>query len=511
MNKGKSIIGASAILVLAAGAALASAQQTPSPQTPVAQSASRQTSITLPVDTTTSYKGEEFLLIGNPTRGAGEPLIAINPKNPNNIIVGAMANSNYVEGVPMTAPGQPRVGGNATLKYKNTYRASISMFAISDDRGRTWRYMDDPFLDVFKMNTAADTSVGAGPDGTLYIGAMDFFPQNPTPAMLELEVEPNPGLLFGWIDIASSYDEGKTWSTPAHVMGQATHPMEYGPGVKPVFRGKTPYDRPFIEADMSTGAIYVPGHGSGGDPPHAETFFRASRDNGKTWTPVYTADSAEYPSARGGSKPRAANGVLAFAYVASSAPASTGAKCPCLVFETSRDDGKTFDRRIAKADFTTQERFGQLAADPSHPGRFAIMTLVASGSEMQVYLTDDYGKTWKNPVHAGGTPGTMVSKPDMNYSPKGELALMWLAVKPDQTYTCWSSASHDGGNSFSKGIQVSHSPSPARSSIKDRGNNRDGDDLSSLAVDDEYVHIVWADGRAGFLGAWYARVPLSSY
>jgi hypothetical protein len=25
------------------------------------------------------------------------------------------------------------------------------------------------------------------------------------------------------------------------------------------------------------------------------------------------------------------------------------------------------------------------------------------------------------------------------------------------------------------------------------------------------VHIVWADGRAGFLGAWYARVPLASY
>ncbi len=32
-----------------------------------------------------------------------------------------------------------------------------------------------------------------------------------------------------------------------------------------------------------------------------------------------------------------------------------------------------------------------------------------------------------------------------------------------------------------------------------------------IAVDNDYVHIVWADGRAGFLGSWYARVPLTSY
>ena len=64
---------------------------------------------------------------------------------------------------------------------------------------------------------------------------------------------------------------------------------------------------------------------------------------------------------------------------------------------------------------------------------------------------------------------------------------------------------------FSPSIQVSHGASPPRSAIKNRGNHWDGDDLSSLAADNDYVHIVWADGRAGFLGAWYARVPFTSY
>lgn len=475
----------------------------------------QQPAIDLPVDTTTSYKGEEFLLIGNAVRGAGEPVIALNPKNPNNIIVGAMANNHYVEGVPMAAPGAPRVGGGATLKYRNTPGSSISIYAISNDRGRTWRFIEDTFRDTYKMNTTADAFVGAGPDGTLYIGAMNFFPQNPSPQMLELEVEPSPGLLFGQIDIAWSKDEGKTWSTPVHVMGQATHEMEYAPDVKPVFRGKTPYDRPFLETDLSNGAIYVPGNGSGGEPPHRMTFLRASRDNGKTWGLVYAYESKDYPQGGGASKPRAANGVLGIAYTASSAP---GAKCPCLVFGASRNDGKTFDRHIVQAGLsTTQQRgFGglgspQLAADARHPGRYAIMHLAQGNTELQVYLTDDYGKTWKGPVHAGGTPGTTISKPDMAYSPKDELAVMWLAVNPDQSYTCWSAASHDGGSTFSKAVQVSHSASPARASIRDRGNNRDGDDLSSIAVDNDYVHIVWADGRAGFLGAWYARVPLASY
>jgi hypothetical protein len=476
-----------------------------------------QPTIDLPVDTTTSYKGEEFLLIGNAVRGSGEPVIAINPKNPNNIIVGAMANNHYVEGASL-GTGNQRITVEARVKYRNTPGASISVYAISNDRGRTWRYIEDEFRETFKMNGTADAFVGFGKDGTAFIGAMNFFPLNATPEMLELEKEPDPGLLFGAIDIAWSNDEGKTWSKPVHVMGQATKLEEYAPGLKPQFRGKTPYDRPFLETDMSTGAIYIPGNGSGGDPVHRQTFFRASRDNGKTWGLVYAYDSPDYPQSGGASKPRAANGVLGLAYVASAVPNPQG-KCPCLVFATSRDDGKTVERHVAQYGLPQARGFGgmgtpQMAADPSHPGRFAIMNSAtnADGSaELQMLVTDDYGKTWKGPVKAGSTPGATISKPDMAYSPKGELAVMWLAVKPDQTYTAWSSASRDGGFTFSPSIQVSHGPSPARSSIKNRGNHWDGDDLSSLAVDNDYVHIVWADSRAGFMGSWYARVPLSSY
>jgi hypothetical protein len=50
------------------------------------------------------------------------------------------------------------------------------------------------------------------------------------------------------------------------------------------------------------------------------------------------------------------------------------------------------------------------------------------------FLTDDYGKTRKGPVRAGSTPGSTIVRPDMNYSPRGELAVMWLAVNPDHLF-----------------------------------------------------------------------------
>ena len=271
--------------------------------------------------------------------------------------------------------------------------------------------------------------------------------------------------------------------------------------------------RPCLYTDLSTGTIYVPGNGTGGDPVHRETFVRASKDYGKTWGLIYAYDSPEWPQSGEGSKPRAAHGVLGIAYMASSVPDSA-AKCPCLVFGASRDDGKTFERHVVPCEAPAGGGgFGMggplLAADPSHAGRYAIGSV--AGAEIKVVVTDDFGKTWKGPVTAGGTPGARITKPDMEYSQKGELALMWLAMNQDQTFTAWSSVSHDGGSAFRPSLQVSSAPSPSRASIKNRGNNWDGDDIANLAVDDQYVHMVWGDLRAGFLGSWYARIPLASY
>ena len=85
-----------------------------------------------------------------------------------------------------------------------------------------------------------------------------------------------------------------------------------------------PNDRPCLETVMSTGTIYIPGNGTGGNPVHRQTFLRASRDNGKTWGLVYACDTPDCPQGGGASKPRAAHGVRGIAYVASAVPAGSG-------------------------------------------------------------------------------------------------------------------------------------------------------------------------------------------
>jgi hypothetical protein len=127
-----------------------------------------------------------------------------------------------------------------------------------------------------------------------------------------------------------------------------------------------------------------------------------------------------------------------------------------------------------------------------------------------VAVSEDYGQTLSGFVPAGQTPNAVsLTKPWLEYSRKGMLGLVWRAVYADRTYDIWSSLSQDGGKSFSAPLRVSHAVSPANSPLRNAG--LFGDDIQNLVMDDQNVHMVWGDSRAGFLGVWYGRVPISAY
>ena len=110
---------------------------------------------------------------------------------------------------------------------------------------------------------------------------------------------------------------------------------------------------------------------------------------------------------------------------------------------------------------------------------------------------------------AGEVSGSTVSKPWLSFSPKGVVATIWRSVHPDSSYDVYSTLSRDGGKSFSPALRISHASSPPL--ILSRGMLGFGDDISHVALDDNNVHMVWGDNRAGFLGSWYGRVPISAY
>ena len=504
-------------------------------------------------------KSDEYLLLGNPNRGAGEPILFVNPKDSDNIIVVAMATLNRLptgeaplgRGAPGGGGAAPANGGGRTplrIKELSTPDGSLTEIAITRDGSKTWEFSEDNFRKILGKNRCSDSFAGAGPDGTLYMGCLAYL--NRGGADYEQGYAPNGEAKYyhGGSAIAWSSDKGKTWSNPVWVH-PALSPSLYDPRVHPVFEQASPWDRPFFVADASTGTIYIsgtgptytvdpktlptakidptlPSRGYAGYPPadvsRTRTYIRASHDQARTWGVIYPMDSDDYPGGRGGFT--AGYGKLAVTYTSPKVPDRLGAQCPCTVFGTSGDDGKTFEYTLVPplppvaAQSTAAAAAGggrgggvgggvMLGADPTKEGRFALAR--QSGQTMLINVTEDGGRTWLQPVVAARIPeGASFGHRAMKYSAKGALAMMWKATYADRTYDVWTSASRDGGKTF-RTIRVSHAVSPPL--ILERGNFGLGDDLSSVDVDDRYVHVVWGDNRSGFQGTWYGRVPLDAY
>jgi len=496
---------------------------------------------------------EEYLLLGSVNRGAGEPFIFSNPKDPQNLIVAAMATLHRLPSGE--TPILPRGTPEATLlrvKELSTPDGSRTDIAVTTDGGRTWTFTEDNFRKVFDMNRCSDSFAGAGPDGTLYVGCLAYLKRGA--ADFDQGYAPNGEArnMHGGSAIAWSTDKGRTWSRPVWVHPAQT-PQAYAPGVNPVFEQASPWDRPFFAADASTNTIYltgsgptytvdpktverplvdksVPGMGYTGYPPQAvtrtRTFIRASRDQGRTWDLIRPMDSDQYPGGRGGIA--AAHGRLVVAYTASQVPPSEGAQCPCTVLGVSSDRGATYNYRVVpplaqavNAAAPTPPLPGRggrgggagggglmLSADQSSEGRYAIAR--QAGRTFMVSVTDDGGGSWRPPVVAAEVPAnaTGFGHRAMKFSPRGDLAIIWKAAYADGSFDVWSSVSRDGARTF-KTIRVSHAVSPPY--LIDRGNFMFGDDLSSVEVDEQFVHVVWGDNRAGFQGTWYGRIPLSAY
>ena len=488
---------------------------------------------------------EEYLLLGSANRGAGEPWVFVNPKDPNNLIVVAMATLNRLPTGEIPIPRGKPGATELRIKELSTPDGSRTDIAVSEDGGKTWTFSEDNLRKYYDKNRCSDSFAGAGPDGTLYMGCLAYLNRGAADYQDGYATNGEARIYHGGSAIEWSGDKGKTWNPPVWVH-PALSPSLYSPKVNPVLEQASPWDRPVFVADASTGTIYIsgsglaytvdpatvqrpkldpslPGMGYLGYPrdvARSRTFLRASHDGGRTWGMIYPFDNDDYPgggfAGLGGFS--AAYGHLVVAYTAQKAPAADHATCPCTVLGISQDDGKTFDYKIVPPlpkDATVTETAGQmgppfgvmLSADPTKEGRYALARMV--GKRMMVSVTEDGGKTWLPPVVAAEVPANAsFGHHAMKYSPKGDLGFIWKAAYPDKSFDVWSAVSRDGTHSF-KTVRLSHAISPPYN--PERGNFMFGDDLSSMDIDGEFLYAVWGDNRSGFEGTWFGRVPLSAY
>jgi hypothetical protein len=425
---------------------------------------------------------------GTGTTTMGEPEIAQNPLNRDNLFIDW--NTFRYPATNMTPVPNP-CGGMASM-----------------DRGQTWQPATLP------LSSCADAVAAFGPDGTLYAGGIvvtstTIVLPNPFP-----NCPPNARafagvclVVHGYDAVVRSTDSGQTWSAPVKIMGSQVSP----PGPFPFAPGSgnpmDTFDRPFLAIDQSTATIYATGR----NIVDHQTFVTASTDGGQTFGTIYAADSPDYPShGLPGGTVAAAKGVLAVAYTAASAPAAT---CPCVIFETSTDNGATFTRHIVPAVNAAATPRPFVAADPTGKGHFALTIFDSSGTQNQVYTTRDSGQSWQGPTDVAETPRSPQFKPWLSYSPSGQLALAWRTyhgTPGTAPYDVWAAVGRDqgaNGASFSAPVRVTSVAAPYPPLNPGGG----GDDVSFILADNQYVHVGWGDSRNGRTEAWYGRISLPTF
>ena len=134
---------------------------------------------------------DEYLLLGDETRGSGEAQFVVDPTDANNIIATGMGTWQAIPGCEA-----PDVNCKDFHNFPNsTWPVSAQTF----DGGRTWKHFVLPILEG-RRTRCPDPFAGATKDGILFIGCE---PRETDP----VAVDPPGGTAF-----LRSTDHGKTWS-----------------------------------------------------------------------------------------------------------------------------------------------------------------------------------------------------------------------------------------------------------------------------------------------------------
>ena len=429
-----------------------------------------------------------------PSTSSGEPQIAINPTNPNNLFI------DYAT-FPVPAPTIGPAPEHACGGY------------VSMDRGKSWQpsFLPFPTQSEVTYSQCADGIAAFGPDGTLYAGGdaatkilIVGFPPNCPPGSV-----PNGPVCVrvqGNDPFARSTDGGLTWTPLPHPMGSPEWcpACVFAPGSGQPF---DVFDRPWVAVDQSTGIVYFSARNILG---LQERFVTASMDKGDTFEPIYAIDSPTYPQGGSDSNIGVVGGVLAVAYNA--APAPGGCSATCLIFETSTDFGATWDRHIVPLVGAANPPRPFLAANPLGKGKkFALMVFDSTGTQSQIYTTRDAGETWQGPTLVSESPANPHFKPWLSYGPLGQLVLVWRTWhgtpnSPTTPYDVWAAVGLDGHNGavFSAPRRVSSVAAPY-------GTGGGGDDFSFITSDHQFVHAAWGDSRSGATQVWYSRISLFDF
>jgi BNR repeat protein len=368
----------------------------------------------------------------SPHIAEGEEFVAVNPRDPSNIIVGSNLRQPFLQpdpfNVPLAENGTVSCGvwssHNGGRSWSGGLKSAGGLSPIADPLvGLPVPNLNLPDEFVAPGNLiSADQSIVFDRHGNAYFECVDFGAGTNGDAT---------------VDVYRSKDGGRTWSAPVVAFSQ--------------LETQILIDRPYLAIDDSggprDGTIYLTWETMFYQGWLPAVYARSSRDGAKTWGPVVRVDDnanramwdpRQYPVV-------GADGALSIVYDAAPlvSPVSfdPNADHVKLLVARSTDGGRTFSHSVVEPDAhrisSTDEAFSffteliaAIAADPAHARRTAVAWPDDRSGEARILMryTRNGGKTWSSPIDvADDKPGhgNQHDHVALTYLPDGRLVVVW--------------------------------------------------------------------------------------
>jgi hypothetical protein len=424
---------------------------------------------------TAAYSQPQNEAVSSGTIFDGEPYLAVNPTNQDNMVIAWMSYD-------------INAGGTLLERFGIRLRSSF-------DGGKTWG--NEVVMPHYERTYhSADVSMAFHKDGTLYIEYIDY------------RTSPDSGVIV----VAHSTDGGKSWSTPVKAFDG------YDNDDKPI-------DRPWIVVDnsgtASDGTIYITTKPVFWDPLPNHPYMKYSTDGGISWSKIAAVDGGEYVD-NVLVQPMVSPAVSADGSFLAAYPSWPSVLSPVkFTLASSKDKGATYTRTTiyvpksgSKGD--TLSKLGHhLAANPLDANNMIVAAIDSHNGDNDIYSTvsTDGGLNWTAPIRINDDPignGVWQDLVWANYSDNGKCVISWRDRRNgdssgyEKGSDIYFAVSTDGGKSFGKNIRISDKTAPFNKVL-----NGSGNDFHCTSIVHDSICATWGDTRNGKLTIYFAKAALS--
>ena len=398
----------------------------------------------------------------------GEPYLAVNPANPQHMVVAWMG---YVPINPIN------------IRTRVTF-----------DGGKTWSgTITIPHAKP--LFSSADPSLAFDGSGDVYVVYVDY----------------SRLIDSGSVFLRKSTDGGLSWGAPVEVLNMHDDP------------GKLPIDRPWIAVDRSGGPndgnIYVASMCAKGATGPFHPYFMRSINGGASFEPWKYLDTVGWLSGSLIPQPMATPAVSSNGTVHAIYPSFvlTQNLLPQYIIASSSNGGNSFTyHQVYASSIVFNDSLAKkgylLRADPSNANHLAFFYLGNDYGDGDVFIREsmDGGMTWSPSQRVNDDPIGNNRMQDLvwaDFDTDGDLVVSWRDRRnaSDSTYQTaseiWGAVRWKDSTNFSANFRLSDTQVAYDTILAGSGN-----DFMNVRMADDTLNAVWGDTRNGHLSIWFQRM-----